>query len=123
MGLAIRICTGRRHQIRAHLHHAGHPTVADGKYTRAAVFAADLAWCPRNFLHRQRLQFRDEGGNTQEATEPMPDDLCLALRKVQSCDPASQKAIEEWVSGSTPRPWDAYEILKVGDASEARAAD
>lgn len=110
--LAVRICTGRRHQIRAHLHHTGHPTVADGKYTRASVFAADLTWCPRNFLHRQRLQFRDEDGNTQEATEPMPDDLRSALRKLQPCNAASKEAIEEWISGHKPRPWDEYDILK-----------
>merc|ERR1712196_643879 len=53
--VVIRICTGRRHQIRAHLHHIWHPTVADGKYTRAAIFADDLTWWHRHFLHRQRL--------------------------------------------------------------------
>ena len=33
---AIRIRTGRRHQIRTHMLHAGHPTVCDGKYTVGA---------------------------------------------------------------------------------------
>merc|ERR1712118_492194 len=33
MGKAIRIYTGRRHQIRAHTRHVGHPTAADARYT------------------------------------------------------------------------------------------
>ena len=42
--VAIRICTGRRHQIRTHTTHIGHPIVCDGKYTAPAVFLADLEW-------------------------------------------------------------------------------
>merc|ERR1711972_521769 len=33
----VRIRTGRRRQIRAHMLHAGHPTVTDGKYAAARV--------------------------------------------------------------------------------------
>merc|ERR1719221_2050694 len=80
--VTCRIQTGRRHQIRTHLRHVGHPTVADGKYTRAQIFVADTEWCPRNFLHRQRLAFRDAEGRQREATEPLTDDLCLALRRL-----------------------------------------
>merc|ERR1712157_480542 len=57
--VAIRIRTGRMHQIRAHTEDIGHPTVCDGKYTAPQVFRADREWCPRNFLHRYRLLFRD----------------------------------------------------------------
>ncbi|CAE8699249.1 unnamed protein product [Polarella glacialis] len=39
---AIRIATGRRHQIRAHMRHAGHPSIADARYTcREVRVAAD----------------------------------------------------------------------------------
>merc|ERR1712216_695596 len=31
--VAIRIFTGRRHQIRVHLRHCGHPTITDARYT------------------------------------------------------------------------------------------
>lgn len=31
--VAIRISTGRRHQIRVHLRHCGHPSVVDARYT------------------------------------------------------------------------------------------
>merc|ERR1712032_1771565 len=40
---AIRIRTGRRHQIRAHLLHSGHPTVVDCKYAAQKVSAYRLA--------------------------------------------------------------------------------
>merc|ERR1711879_670480 len=42
--VVIRIRTGRRHQIRAHMMHIGHPTVCDGKYTEASVFLMDREW-------------------------------------------------------------------------------
>ena len=47
--VAIQICTGRRHQIRAHLKHIGHPTVADGKYMPREQFIRDKEGCERNF--------------------------------------------------------------------------
>merc|ERR1719221_996807 len=77
--VTCRIQTGRRHQIRAHLRHVGHPTVADGKYTRAQIFDADSRWCPRNFLHRHRLAFRDAAGAERAVVEPLPPDLRAAL--------------------------------------------
>merc|ERR1712187_53506 len=48
--LVVKIVTGRKHQIRAHLSAAGHPVVCDGRYGRPRL-AEDLVWCPRNFLH------------------------------------------------------------------------
>lgn len=35
--VAISILTGRQHQIRTHLQHAGHPAVYDGRYVRSAI--------------------------------------------------------------------------------------
>lgn len=39
--VALRILTGRRHQIRAHMAHIGHPLVCDGKYANEK-FEQDL---------------------------------------------------------------------------------
>ncbi|CAE8628307.1 unnamed protein product, partial [Polarella glacialis] len=113
--LAIRICTGRRHQIRTHLQHVGHPTVCDGKYTRASVFIADLSWCPRNFLHRQRLEFRDAQHLPREAIEPLPVDLRNALRKLRPVGEESRVAVCGWLEGHKPMPWDQYEVLEAAE--------
>lgn len=111
--LVIRICTGRRHQIRAHLHWVQHPTVADGKYTPAVVFSDDLTWCPRNFIHRQRLQFLDAAGVPLEAVEPLPDDLRAALGHLTAAETHSDRVLRTWRSGPRPLPWDSYEVLHV----------
>eukprot|EP00434_Breviolum_minutum_P024738 symbB.v1.2.021848.t1/scaffold1913.1/size122320/4 len=39
------------------------------------AFLRDLQWCPRNFLHRYRLAFKDLDDVPQEAIAPLPDDL------------------------------------------------
>merc|ERR1719311_1919764 len=112
--IVCRIRTGRRHQIRTHLLHVGHPTVADGKYTRAQVFASDLEWCPRNFLHRQRLVFRDAKGLEREVTEALPDDLRAALAALapEPRESHSLAAMKEWISGQAPRAWEEYAVLE-----------
>ncbi len=52
--LAIRIHTGRTHQIRVHMAHEGHPLLGDALYAPAET--ARMA--PRQMLHAWRLQFR-----------------------------------------------------------------
>merc|ERR1711933_522885 len=70
--VAVRISTGRRHQIRSHFSHVGHPTVRDGMYTASLTFEADRCFCTQNFLHRYRLVFKDANGVGCEATVPFP---------------------------------------------------
>ncbi|CAK9001275.1 unnamed protein product [Durusdinium trenchii] len=50
--VAVRLVTGRMHQIRLHLSHIGHPTVTDGKYAATETKLRDEQRCSRNFLHR-----------------------------------------------------------------------
>jgi len=104
---AVRIDTGRRHQIRAHFAHIGHPIVCDGKYTTAAVFLSDLQWCQRNFLHRYRLAFTDAAGEPCEASAPLPMDLREALRHVRPHEDAgrSSSALRTWLDGARPSAW------------------
>lgn len=49
--------TGRTHQLRKHLKSIGHPIVADPIYGYRKKLKADLAWCPRLFLHATYLEF------------------------------------------------------------------
>ncbi|CAE8586526.1 unnamed protein product, partial [Polarella glacialis] len=95
--VAIRIETGRRHQIRSHTAHIGHPTACDGKYTSAATFLSDREWCQRNFLHRYRLAFRDSAGRPREVSDPLPEDLVAALTQLSSRDGRSELARLKWL--------------------------
>ena len=76
--------TGRTHQIRVHLQHAGFPIAGDERYGDAEanerVRALGLA---RLFLHAQSISFPDEHGNELHFTAPLPADLDRFLSKLQ----------------------------------------
>lgn len=104
----IQICTGRRHQIRTHLSHVGHPAVTDGKYMPREQFVRDRQWCERNFLHRYRLGFQDTNGNAHASTAALPEDLRAALLHLVPVDGVSAAALQEWCDGAEPKPWLLY---------------
>merc|ERR1712056_136154 len=87
--IAIRIATGRRHQIRSHFSHVGYPTVCDGMYTVYNTFRSDFVICPQNFLHRYRLAFRDAASVGCEVMQPLPADLLRTLRQLTAKDKES----------------------------------
>eukprot|EP00929_Paragymnodinium_shiwhaense_P090543 TRINITY_DN50730_c0_g1_i1.p1 TRINITY_DN50730_c0_g1~~TRINITY_DN50730_c0_g1_i1.p1 ORF type:complete len:965 (+),score=112.33 TRINITY_DN50730_c0_g1_i1:266-3160(+) len=72
--------TGRTHQIRCQTAAIGHPTVCDGKYTSQSTYRQDSLMCPRNFLHRDQLEFKNLRGETCKVDAELPPDLrtCLA---------------------------------------------
>ncbi|CAE8586890.1 unnamed protein product [Polarella glacialis] len=109
--VAVRIATGRRHQIRSHFSHVGHPTVCDGKYTADATCQSDQDLCARNFLHRYRLAFKDLAGKDHEVVMPIPADLMISLQRVAARDVQSAETIRDWVSGSSLRSWQDYTPL------------
>lgn len=82
--VAIRIATGRRHQIRVQTAHVGHPTASDGRYTSQEVFQSDTAWCPDNFLHRYHLAFYSRGGRALQVSAPLPPELARAVHRFRS---------------------------------------
>lgn len=68
--------TGRTHQIRVHLAHAGFPIVGDERYGDETVNdAAKKLGLGRLFLHAQSIAFPDSHGNEQHFTAPLADDL------------------------------------------------
>ena len=74
--LDVTIKTGRTHQIRVHLQHAGHPIVGDPKY---GDFEANRAMArgalkfERMFLHAKRLRFMHPAREEElELTAPLP---------------------------------------------------
>jgi len=80
---AVRLHTGRMHQIRAHLGSAGHPLVADPKYGGRL-----FPWCRRVFLHAARLEL-DIGAGPLAARSDLAEDLVQALEVLgASCERA-----------------------------------
>ena len=77
--LVLYIQTGRKHQIRSHMAHIGHPTVRDRVYAGAATFNFDTLLCARNWLHRHRLRFLNAEGSESEVFCDLPRDLKTSL--------------------------------------------
>lgn len=81
------LITGRQHQIRAHLAHAGFPIVGDKLYAHGD--AAFMRFCdvglvpelaalfvlPRQALHAARVTFPHPDGGTVTASAPLPADM------------------------------------------------
>lgn len=89
--LAIRLETGRTHQIRVHLTDLGHPLVGDPVYGRGwerGMSGAGGRWaealvrrCDRLFLHAARLSFRHPvTGERLAFTSRLPEPLAGAVR-------------------------------------------
>lgn len=88
------LVTGRQHQIRAHLAHAGYPIVGDKLYTHGddsfirycdeglTPELAALFTLPRHALHAARVRFPHPDGGTITAEAPLPADLA-ALDKFE----------------------------------------
>ena len=73
----LRLMTGKTHQIRVHLAHAGHPVLGDEKYGDFELNRA-LArqGVKRLFLHAQRLAFTHPiDGKAIAFESPLPDDM------------------------------------------------
>ena len=75
--LQLHLMTGRTHQIRVHLAHAGHPVLGDDKYGDFELNRA-LArqGVKRLFLHARRLAFKHPIDGKQLTLEsPLPEDM------------------------------------------------
>lgn len=70
--------TGRRHQIRVHLHHLGHPIVGDPLYGDRAK-QRDFA---RLMLHARRLALSLPSGEHLSIEAAIPDSFAVVLRTV-----------------------------------------
>jgi len=109
--LVLSIVTGRKHQIRCQLAHAGHPVVCDARYAPGHL-PGDRRWCARIFLHRFRLALGPCPG--QGCAVPLPVDLRSALAGLrpvgerrgggESC----KEALALWTSRSQPPCFDDW---------------
>ncbi len=73
--------TGRKHQIRTHLAHIGHPVVGDKLYSFKNQIASDKL--KRQFLHNYRLSIKLKSGEWKTFICPMPTDLKIVLKKLK----------------------------------------
>lgn len=94
----FRIHTGRTHQIRVHMQHAGHPIVVDELYGDGAPILvssfkrnynlskneeAERPILSRLGLHAARLQFTDAQGVTYHLEAPLPKDMRALLQQLR----------------------------------------
>ncbi|MDR2508416.1 MAG: 23S rRNA pseudouridine(1911/1915/1917) synthase RluD [Candidatus Accumulibacter sp.] len=80
--------TGRTHQIRVHMAHAGHPLVGDPVYGRAAGRIPAGPAFPRQALHACRLELNHpETGMTMRWTSPLPEDMRVLIEALRSRAP------------------------------------
>ena len=71
--LEVGLLTGRTHQIRVHLAHAGHPIIGDDKY---GDFALNRELKTRLMLHAARLAFRHPlSGEPVKLEAPLPSEM------------------------------------------------
>jgi len=66
--VVIHPVTGRRHQIRVHFYHLGHPIVGDPRYGDPETQRS----FPRLLLHARSISFRLGTGRTIRITAPLP---------------------------------------------------
>ncbi|CAE7283340.1 RAP [Symbiodinium natans] len=101
----LRVTKSRRGELRQHFVGAGHPTVADGKYSEREAYLRDREWCARKFMHCFRLQWRDSQARNHEYRELLPKDLRSSLAALDPCCRQSAEAVYAWIEGHVPRPW------------------
>jgi 23S rRNA pseudouridine1911/1915/1917 synthase len=76
--LAVRIGTGRTHQIRVHLASIRHPIVGD------RLYGAPASSLGRFFLHAHRLRFRSPStGDWIQVESPLPEELSRFLESLR----------------------------------------
>jgi 23S rRNA pseudouridine1911/1915/1917 synthase len=85
--IELELKTGRTHQIRVHLSHAGLPIVGDDMYGgRALSDAGGLAIITRQALHAALLAFtHPRSGEPMVFVAPLPADLTAAVDLLRAC--------------------------------------
>lgn len=88
----VRLHTGRRHQIRAHLRYEGHPLVGDEVYGYGGE-----PWCQGIFLHSHLLTF-NTGDGPASVSVPLRASLQSALAHLVALDSHSMGMLAKWWS-------------------------
>jgi 23S rRNA pseudouridine1911/1915/1917 synthase len=82
--VALRIETGRTHQIRVHMAHLGYPVLGDSIYGRNKPLG-DLGTPERQLLHARKLTIQHPGSNETLVFEaPLPEDMTQWIKQLTS---------------------------------------
>jgi len=90
--IECRLLTGRTHQIRVHLAHAGHPLIGDPVYgtragrgtARTGPEGAAIAGFPRQALHARLLGFSHPAtGEKLRFESPLPQDMAGLMKSLE----------------------------------------
>jgi 23S rRNA pseudouridine1911/1915/1917 synthase len=82
--LAVRIVTGRTHQIRVHLAYAGYPILGDYTYGKAARALSVQCGAERQMLHARKLSFDHPiTRNNLVVSSPFPEDMTAVARQLR----------------------------------------
>lgn len=68
--------TGRKHQLRLHLHSLGHPIVGDKKYFNKKIKALNKNFS-RHLLHAQKIEFEYLNNKKYQFESELPGDMSL----------------------------------------------
>jgi len=80
--VAVRLGTGRTHQVRVHFASAGHPVIGDSVYRRSAL--PPVIEARRQMLHARLLGFdHPESGVLVRAEAPIPEDFEKAIAELR----------------------------------------
>ncbi|MEW5848341.1 MAG: pseudouridine synthase [Myxococcota bacterium] len=83
--VAVRLHTGRTHQVRRHLHHLSHPVIGDANYGKGPL-NRDMAarfGCTRLQLHALRLQVtHPTSGQRLNLVAPLPAELVTSWHRI-----------------------------------------
>ena len=95
--MAVKIYTGRTHQVRVHMSEAGYPLLGDSTYANAKI--AQLA--PRQMLHAWKLHFHHPITDEELSfTCPLPQDFIQTIQDLWVKEICFQKIIITGSSGT-----------------------
>jgi 23S rRNA pseudouridine1911/1915/1917 synthase len=81
----VEIKTGRTHQIRVHMAHAGHPVLGDRTYGGARVMKIGNTSVPRQMLHAESLSLLHPlTGHPLTFSVPPPEDMARIIERLRA---------------------------------------
>ncbi|MEW5307122.1 MAG: hypothetical protein WDW36_009538 [Sanguina aurantia] len=99
--------TGRTHQIRLHLAHAGHPILGD------EIYGVEVPWIKRQMLHAVALRLvHPVSGQALLLYAPPPADFIACVGALGMSMPDMTETLEQWSAAQPPVRDDPGHVIK-----------